>query len=134
MGTEMKDYTNYHLYLIFRVILLYKLSEDEPQYIIQVSPDEQGKEQEHAYHLRAFHELVAGLAAGYNLVDEEQHMAAVQSGDGQNVHEGQDDGEEGRHVPELVPVPRGGENTADGSETSELLGSFLGERYFIWPT
>ena len=44
MGTEMKDYTNYHLYLIFRVILLYKLSEDEPQYIIQVSPDEQGKE------------------------------------------------------------------------------------------
>ena len=48
----------------------------------------------------------------------------------QNIHKGKDDGEECRHVPELVPVPRGGENTADGSETSELLGSFLGEEIF----
>ena len=57
-------------------------------------------------------------------------MSAVQCGDGQNIHKGKDDGEECRHVPELVPVPRGGENTADGSETSELLGSFLGEEIF----
>ena len=47
-------------------------------------------------------------------------MSAVQCGDGQNIHKGKDDGEECRHVPELVPVPRGGENTADGSETSEV--------------
>ncbi len=57
-------------------------------------------------------------------------MSAVQCGDGQNIHKGKDDGEECRHVPELVRVPRGGENTADGSETSELLGSFLGEEIF----
>ena len=57
-------------------------------------------------------------------------MSAVQCRDGQNIHKGKDDGEECRHVPELVPVPRGGENTADGSETSELLGSFLGEEIF----
>lgn len=57
-------------------------------------------------------------------------MSTVQCRDGQNIHKGKDDGEECRHVPELVPVPRGGENTADGSETSELLGSFLGEKIF----
>ena len=36
-------------------------------------------------------------------------MAAVQGGDGQDVHEGEDDGEEGRHLPEHVPVPHGWE-------------------------
>ena len=31
---------------------------------------------------------------------------------------------------EIGVAARGGENTADGSETSELLGSFLGEKIF----
>lgn len=54
-------------------------------------------------------------------------MAAVQGRNRQNVHESQNDGEEGRHVPELMPVPRGGEDAADGAEAAQLLGAFLGE-------
>ena len=55
-------------------------------------------------------------------------MPAVQRRDGQNIHEGQDDAKKGRHVPELVPVPRGGEDASDGAEASQLLGSLLGEQ------
>ena len=50
-------------------------------------------------------------------------MAAVECRDGQDVHEGEDDGQEGRHAPEHHPVPSGREKASDGTETSERLGS-----------
>ena len=46
-------------------------------------------------------------------------MATVEGGDGQDVHEGEDDRQEGRHLPEHVPVPHRGEQAADGSETAQ---------------
>ena len=57
-------------------------------------------------------------------------MTTVQSGDGQDVHEGEDDAEECRHLPEHVPVPHGWEQASDGSEAAQRLGSFGGEDVF----
>ena len=42
-----------------------------PQYIIEVCPNQQTEQEEHAHHLRTFHKLVAGLAACNDFVNEE---------------------------------------------------------------
>ena len=57
-------------------------------------------------------------------------MATVQRRDRQNIHESKDDRQESCHVPELVPVPRSREDTADRSETAQLLRSFFREQVF----
>ena len=46
-------------------------------------------------------------------------MSTVEGGDGQYVHEGEDNREEGSHLPEEIPVPYRGEEAADGSETAQ---------------
>ena len=55
-------------------------------------------------------------------------MSAVQCRNGQDIHESKDNGKECRHVPELMPVPRCREDTADCSETAELLNALFGEK------
>ena len=45
-----------------------------------------------------------------------------------DIHESKDNGKECRHVPELMPVPRCREDTADCSETAELLNALFGEK------
>ena len=57
-------------------------------------------------------------------------MTAVKCGDGQDVHEGEDDAQEGGHLPELIPVPRAGEEASDGSEAAQRLGAVGGEDIF----
>ena len=57
-------------------------------------------------------------------------MSAVQCGDRKNVHEGKDDGKEGGHVPELMPVPRSRENASDSTEAAQLFGSFFRKEIF----
>ena len=57
-------------------------------------------------------------------------MAAVESGDGEDVHEGEDDAEEGSHQPEGMPVPCGREDAADGAEAAEALGA-LARKYIL---
>ena len=54
-------------------------------------------------------------------------MATVEGRNGEDIHEGEDDGEEGGHLPEHIPVPHGREEAADGSETTERLGTLGGE-------
>ena len=54
-------------------------------------------------------------------------MTTVQGGDGQDVHEGEDDREESRHLPEHVPVPHRREQASDGSEAAQRLGTLGGE-------
>ena len=54
-------------------------------------------------------------------------MSAVEGRYGQDVHEGEDDAEEGRHQPESVPVPCVGEEAAYGSESAQRLGTVCGE-------
>jgi len=56
--------------------ILYSL-EEESQNIIEVSPYQQTEEQNHTGHLGVFHKLVARFAAGYHLVEEEEHVATV---------------------------------------------------------
>ena len=64
------------LYVFSIFLLLYSL-EEESQNIIEVSPYQQTEEQNHTGHLGVFHKLVARFAAGYHLVEEEEHVATV---------------------------------------------------------
>ena len=107
-------------------------SEEEPQNIIEIRPYKKTEEQDHTGHLGILHKLVARFAAGYHLVEEEEHMTTVQCGNRQYIHESQNNGQESCHVPELMPIPRCGENTANRSEATQLLGSFFrrGTSYF----
>ena len=57
-------------------------------------------------------------------------MPSVQSGDGQDVHDSQDDADEGGEMPEGTPVPGGREDAAYGDEGPHALGSLLGEYVF----
>ena len=54
-------------------------------------------------------------------------MATVEGRNGEDIHEGEDDGEEGGHLPEHIPVPHGREEAADGSEATERLGTLSRE-------
>ena len=48
-------------------------------------------------------------------------MATVQGWDGQDVHHGEGDAEEGRHAPEDAPNPLFGEDAANGDEAAHAL-------------
>lgn len=53
-------------FLVFFVWL-----EEEPQYIIEVGPNQQTEKENHSRHLSVFHELVARFATGYHLIEQE---------------------------------------------------------------
>ena len=57
-------------------------------------------------------------------------MSAIECGDGQDVHEGKDDAQEGCHQPESMPVPHGWEEASQCAKTTQALGSLLGEDVF----
>ena len=46
-------------------------------------------------------------------------MTTIEGGNGQNVHEGEDDTEEGSHLPEYKPVPISREEITNRTETTE---------------
>ena len=71
--------------------------EEESQDIVEVSIDHQGEEDDHADDLYTLHELVARLAACNHFEQEEHQVTSIQSWDGEDVHEGKHDGDEGGH-------------------------------------
>ena len=54
-------------------------------------------------------------------------MTTIQCWNRQDVHKRQNDAQECGHHPESVPIPHRREQAAQGSETTQTLGSFLGE-------
>ncbi len=65
--------------------------EEEAEYIITVCVDQQSEKQEHTGYLGIFEELIARLATGNYLIQEEHHMTAIQRRNRQYIHKGQDD-------------------------------------------
>ena len=57
-------------------------------------------------------------------------MATVQSGNGQDVHEGKDDAQESRHPPEDIPVPISREEVTNGTKAAQRLGTLGSEDVF----
>ena len=100
-------------------------SEEIIAHVVGDSPQHQQHKQCHADDLRADHELLRQFAARHHLAYQEEGVAAVQSRDGQDVHEGQDDADECGELPEALPVPLRGEHAADGAEAAHALGSVL---------
>ena len=103
---------------------------EEAQYVVEVGYEHEGEEDAHADELRAYHEFVAWLTTENHLVKQEHDVSAIEGGDGQDVHKGEDDGEERCHHPEHLPVPYGWEHGADGTEAAELFRAFGGEDVF----
>ena len=67
------------------------------------------------------------LAAGYDFDKGEEDISAIEHRNRQEVHDGQNDADEGRKTPECRPIPCGGEKTADGTERPYAFGTFAGE-------
>lgn len=79
-------------------VVLYFLfpSEDESPAIVEDGEGHEREQEDHAQHLGAFHEFLARLAPRGNFVEEEEHVAAIEGGDGEDVDEGEHEGDEGR--------------------------------------
>lgn len=71
-------------------------SEDESPAIVEDGEGHEREQEDHAQHLGAFHEFLARLAPRGNFVEEEEHVAAIEGGDGEDVDEGEHEGDEGR--------------------------------------
>ena len=71
-------------------------SEDESSTIVEDGEGHEREQEDHAQHLGAFHEFLARLAPRGNFVEEEEHVAAIEGGDGEDVDEGEHEGDEGR--------------------------------------
>ena len=74
------------------------------QYVVQIGHHHEQDDDAKAHIFGTNHELLRRLAARNHFVEQEQHVATIEGRNGQDVHEGQDDGEEGRHFPEHVPL------------------------------
>ena len=57
-------------------------------------------------------------------------MTTIEGGNGQNVHECENDGKEGGHLPEEIPVPYRWEEATYGSETTDRL-SAVGSKHIF---
>lgn len=71
-------------------------SEYESPAIVEDGEGHEREQEDHAQHLGAFHEFLARLAPRGNFVEEEEHVAAIEGGDGEDVDEGEHEGDEGR--------------------------------------
>ena len=71
-------------------------SEDESPAIVEDGEGHEREQEDHAQHLGAFHEFLARFAPRDNFVEEEEHVAAIEGGDGEDVDEGEHEGDEGR--------------------------------------
>ena len=101
------------------------LSEEESQYIIEVSPNQKAEQQNHPRHLCVFHKFITRFATGNDFIEQEQDVSAVQRRNRQNIHKSKDDRQECRHIPELMPIPGCREDASDGSETAQLFSSLF---------
>ena len=70
------------------------LSEEESQYIIEVSPNQKAEQQNHTRHLCVFHKFITRFATGNDFIEQEQDVSAVQRRNGQKVKNAQIDGNE----------------------------------------
>ncbi len=84
------------LFLAFCGSLFLFPSEDESPAIVEDGEGHEREQEDHAQHLGAFHEFLARLAPRGNFVEEEEHVAAIEGGDGEDVDEGEHEGDEGR--------------------------------------
>ena len=101
------------------------LSEEESQYIIEVSPNQKAEQQNHTRHLCVFHKFITRFATGNDFIEQEQDVSAVQRRNRQNIHKSKDDRQKCRHIPELMPIPGCREDASDGSETAQLFSSLF---------
>ena len=97
--------------------MLFKQSDN----IVTICINEEKHKEEKTYHCCFFKEFVAWFAACDDLPEEEEHVSAIESGDRQQVHHGEDDREEGCHSPEELPHECIVEDASDGDEAADAL-------------
>ena len=117
-GEEEKEENGGLVHTLLIYILEYEAAD-----VVAKGQEHEGKDEGHADVLEPEHYLLAGLAAGDGLVEQNDDVTAVKSGDGEDVHDGEGDADEGGEHPEAEPVPGVGEEVADGDEGAYLLGA-----------
>ena len=91
---------------------------DESCDVVAEGQEHQAEDEDHPNQLGDDEEFLAGLAAGDDLIEGEEDVAAVEARDGQEVHHGEHDGQQREDVEEAEPVPGLGEDLADGDEAA----------------
>lgn len=102
-----------------QVMLAKQRLNDELPDIIEIDEEHQGDDDGKTYHLCALLGLVADGATNDGFDEQDKDVATVKTWDGQDIHERQCYREEGRHCPELQPLPRIWEDGAHRSETAQ---------------
>ena len=92
------------------------VSEEEIAEVVEDGQSHEQQQEGHADGLGAFQCLFAWLSTRDDFDEQEEYMATVECGDGQDVHEGEHERNEGREFPKAAPLPRGGEEAAYGTE------------------
>ena len=103
------------------------LSEEEANDVVEICVYHQTEEDNHAGVLCILHELVAGLATGNHFEEQEHKVTSIEGWDREDVHEGENDGDEGCHHPETIPVPLCREEATYSTEAAERGGTLLRE-------
>jgi hypothetical protein len=80
-------------------VLFSKHVPQPPKDIIGIGKDKQGENDYHSYNLGVFQELFAWLAAGYHLIQQEGHMAAIERRYRKYIHKGKDKGKKTGDLP-----------------------------------
>ena len=101
------------------------MSEQEIAEVVEYGQSHEQQQENHADGLGTFECLFARLAARDDFDEQEEHMTAIECGDGQDVHEGQHERDESCEFPEAVPLPRGREEAAYGAERTYALRTRL---------
>ena len=98
--------------------------ENEAHHVVE---DTEGHETEYEVETNgvdALHPFVGEFATGDDFGEGDEDVSAVEHGDGEEVHEGQHEGDEGRELPERCPVPSGGEEATDRTKRTNALCAF----------
>jgi hypothetical protein len=109
----------YKIIYVFLTCHILLILEEPFQYIISVCKNQECQQEPETDLVCPLEELIAGFMPRDNLYQQEENVSAVKRRDWQEVHERQNDAQEGRHMPEQVPTPYGREHRTDGSEAAE---------------
>ena len=98
--------------------------------VIVEGEDHEREQEVHADGLGDFKEAVGGFATRDDFVEQEEDMTAVERWDGEDVHKGEHERDEGGELPEALPVPRLGEEVSYRAKRTDTACSFFGEKVF----
>ena len=84
--------------------------------VVEDAQRHDGKHEVEAHGVHTFDSLRREFPPCDEFDKREEDVATVEHGDGQEVHDGKNDADECRQIPEGIPIPSGREEASDSAE------------------